>query len=124
MAVATRQVQEKYGIVSASTIKGEDVVNRKDEKLGKIDELMIDAKEGRVAYAVLSFSGKYFAIPWSALEFANTEKKLILDVDKKKLEAAPGFDKKDTWPDFADQTWGGQVHKYYGQKPYWEQQSR
>jgi len=120
MGASTRKPQEKYGVVSASTIKGEAVVNRQDEKLGKIDELMIDAKEGRVAYAVLSFSGKYFAMPWSAFEFANTEQKLILDVDKKKLEAAPGFDKKDKWPDFADRSWGGEIHKYYGRKPYWE----
>ena len=55
MATSTRKVQEKYGVVLASKIIGEAVVNRQDESLGKIHELVIDAKDGRLAYAVLSF---------------------------------------------------------------------
>jgi len=126
MEKSTRQVQEMYGVVSASKIIGEAVVNHQDESLGKIHELVIDAKEGRLAYAVLSFGGfigmgnKLFAVPWTAFEFSNTENKLILNVDKKKLEAAPGFDKDAKWPDFADRTWGGDIYRYYGYKPYWQ----
>lgn len=118
--VTTRKSQEMYGVVPASKIIGEAVINRADEKLGKIRELVIDANAGHLAYAVLDFDSKHFAIPWSAFEFANTEHKLILDVDQDKLKAAPGFDKDDAFPDFADRTWGGDVHKYYGSRPYWE----
>jgi len=102
-----------------TTIKGESVINREDEKLGKIDELMIDANSGHLAYAVLSFSGNHYAVPWSAFEFANTEKKLILNVDQEKLKAAPGFEKNGPWPDFADRAWGDEIHKYYSSRPYW-----
>jgi PRC-barrel domain len=115
-----------YGVVSASKIIGETVENPQQEKLGKIHELVIDASEGRVAYAVLSFGGflgmgnKLFAMPWKAFEFSSTENKLILNVDKKKLEAAPGFDKDAKWPDFADKTWGASIYKYYGYDPYWK----
>jgi hypothetical protein len=125
MATASRQTQEMYGVVWASKVIGEAVVNRKDESLGKIHELVIDAREGRLAYAVLSFGGfigmgnKLFAVPWTAFEFSNTENKLIFDVDKKKLEAAPGFDKDAKWPDFADRSWGDDIHRFYGRKPYW-----
>lgn len=121
-----RKTAEKYGVVSAETIIGEAVVNRQNENLGKIHGLMIDAKEGRIAYAVLSSGGflgmgnRLFAMPWGALEFSNTEEKLILDVDKDKLKAAPGFDKDEEWPDFADRSWGSQVHDYYGSEPYWK----
>lgn len=121
-----RKTAEKYGVVSAETIIGEAVVNRQNEDLGNIHGLMIDAKEGRIAYAVLSSGGllgmgnRLFAMPWDALEFSNTEEKLILDVDKDKLEAAPGFDKDEAWPDFADRSWGAQVHGYYGFEPYWK----
>jgi sporulation protein YlmC with PRC-barrel domain len=115
-----------YGVALASKIIGEAVVNREDESLGKIHELVIDATEGRLAYAVLSFGGfmgmknKLFAMPWEAFEFSNTENKLILNVDKEKLESAPGFDKEAKWPDFADRTWGQEVYEYYGHKPYWD----
>ena len=124
--MAVRNTAEMYGVVSASKIIGETVVDRHNDKLGKIHELVIDAKEGRLAYAVLSFGGfmgmgnKLFALPWSAFEFANTENKLILNVDKEKLKAAPGFDQDAKWPDFADKAWGHSIYKYYGCDPYWK----
>ena len=126
MEPSTRLSETMFGVVSASKIIGEEVVNRQNENLGKIQELVIDAREGRMAYAVLSFGGfmglgnKLFAMPWKAFEFSTTENKLILDVDKKKLEAAPGFDKDSPWPDFADRTWGGKIYDYYGFAPYWK----
>ena len=46
------------------------------------------------------------------------EKHFVLDVDKKLLERAPGFD-PEHWPNMADPTWGAEVSSYYGAKPYW-----
>lgn len=116
--VTTRKSQEVYGVVPASKIIGEEVVTRDDEKLGKIRELVIDAHEGHLAYAVLAFGDKQIAIPWNAFEFANTEHKLILDVDPAKLHDAPGFDKNDGWPNFVDSTWTDKGQKHYGAQPY------
>lgn len=62
---------------------------------------------------------KLFAVPWDALKVDEDRKCFILDVDKAKLENAPGFD-KDNWPDMADQTWGTQIYSFYGRTPYWE----
>ena len=126
MQVAVRNTAEMYGVVAASRIIGEAVVNRQNDDLGKIHELVIDAKEGRVAYAVLSFSGfmglgnKLFALPWRAFEFAKSGNKLILNVDKAKLEADPGFDQAAEWPDFADRTWGNSIDNYFGYDPCWK----
>jgi len=126
MEVSTKKSEVKYGVVSASRIIGEAVVNRQDENLGKIHELVFDAHDGRLAYAVLSFGGfmgmgnKLFAMPWKAFEFAKTENKLVLNVDKEKLKTAPGFDQDAKWPDFADRTWGSTIYKYYGYEPYWK----
>jgi len=55
--VAKRHSASKYGAVTASKIVGEPVVNRHNEDLGKIHELVIDPKEGHVAYAVLASGG-------------------------------------------------------------------
>ena len=74
------------------------------KKLGEIKDLVIDPEEGGVEYAVLEFGGfvgigdKYFAVPWEALQLHQTNKKLLLDVHKKELKDAPGFD-KNNWPD-------------------------
>jgi sporulation protein YlmC with PRC-barrel domain len=111
-------------VLLADTLTGEKVVNRQKEDLGQIEHLMIDMEKGRVAYAVLSFGGflgmgdKLFAIPWSALAIDTGQKQFILDVDRKALERAPGFD-KDHWPNMADRAWGAEVFTYYGAKPYW-----
>jgi sporulation protein YlmC with PRC-barrel domain len=112
-------------VLSASTLAGDKVRNAAGEDLGKVDEIMIDIPSGKVAYAVLSFGGilrmgnKLFAVPWSALQVDEDEKCLVLNVDKQTLENAPGFD-KDNWPDMADAAWGGEVFRYYGATPYWE----
>jgi len=50
------------------------VVNRQDENLGNIHELVIDVKDGRLVYVVLSIGdlpgmvNKLFALPWKAFE--------------------------------------------------------
>lgn len=125
MQDVSNRTTQKYGVVSASKVIGEAVTNRQDENLGKIQELVFDAKSGRLTYAVLSFGGflgmgnKLFALPWGSLDFSATENKLVLDVDKEKLKAAPGFDADAKWPDFADRAWGSSIHTYYGQAPYW-----
>ena len=113
-------------VLAASTLAGDSVQNSAGEDLGKVDEIMIDIPTGRVAYAVLSFGGvlgignKLFAVPWSSLQVDEDEKCLILNVDKKLLENAPGFD-KDNWPDMGDTAWRSEIFKYYGATPYWEE---
>jgi sporulation protein YlmC with PRC-barrel domain len=115
------------GMVRASKMIGMNIQDPSDKKLGDVDDVVVDDTSGRVAYVVLSFGGflgmgdKLFAIPWHALrpDFKNADK-MVLDVPKDKLQAAPGFDKKN-WPNMADRTWGEEVHKYYGQRPYWDE---
>jgi sporulation protein YlmC with PRC-barrel domain len=113
--------------LSASSLIGDNVKNPHGEDLGKIEEIMIDTDNGRVAYAVLSFGGflgigdKLFAIPWDALQVAPEEKAFVINIDKETLENAPGFD-KDNWPQTppGDDDWLTSVYNYYDTTPYWE----
>jgi len=111
-------------VLAADTLTGDKVVNRQKEDIGTIEHLMIDVKKGRLAYAILSFGGflgmgdKLFAIPWGALAVDSSEEQFILDIDRKVLEGAPGFDKAH-WPNMADRAWGEELCTYYGAKPYW-----
>jgi sporulation protein YlmC with PRC-barrel domain len=113
-------------VLAASTLDGDKVRNSSGDTLGKLDQIMIDIPSGKIAYAVLTFGGvlgmgnKLFAVPWNALTVDEDEKCLILDVDKKTLENAPGFD-KDNWPDMSDTNWGTEVNRYYGTDPYWQE---
>jgi sporulation protein YlmC with PRC-barrel domain len=112
-------------VMAASTLQGDDVVNAAGDKLGTLDEIMLDVPSGRIAYAVLSSGGflgigdKLFAIPWRALTLDADNECFVLDVSKERLEQAPGFD-KDDWPSMADESWAREVHTYYRARPYWE----
>lgn len=111
-------------VMSASTLEGDEIVNRQGEKLGTLEEIMLDVSSGRIAYAVLSTGGflgmgdKLFAVPWQALTLDTDNECFILDVDKDRLQNAPGFD-KNHWPAMADQRWASELHTYYGTRPYW-----
>ncbi|CAN5836400.1 hypothetical protein BH20GEM1_BH20GEM1_14580 [soil metagenome] len=111
--------------LSATTMIGDKVVNGYGEDLGKIEELMIDLETSRVAYAVLSFGGllgigdKLFAIPLEALRLDAENHRFVLDVDRERLEQAPGFD-KDEWPKADDLEYRTEIFAFYGHDTYWE----
>lgn len=110
-------------LMGADTLIGNDVYNHNEEDLGDIKEIMLDVRSGRVSYAVLSFGGflnmgeKLFAVPWNALTLDTVNKRFVLNVDKERLENAPGFD-KDNWPNMADESWATEIHSFYGTKPF------
>ena len=85
---------------------------------------MLDVRGGRIAYAVLAVGGvlgigeKFFAIPWRSLTLDTDNKQFILDVDKERLQNAPGFD-KEHWPSMADPRWATSIYEYYDTPPYW-----
>ena len=115
------------GLMGANTLIGNDVFNEQYEDLGKVMEIMLDMRSGRVAYAVLSFGGflgmgnKLFAVPWSALTLDTKNKRFVMNTQKMQLEKAPGFD-ADNWPNMADPTWKKDVHAYYGITPHADEQ--
>jgi sporulation protein YlmC with PRC-barrel domain len=109
-------------LLSATTITGDDVVNMQQEKLGKIQDVMLDMTRGQIRYAVLASGGflgmgdRLFAIPWKALKLDKDNKRFMLDVALDRLKDAPGFD-KDQWPNMADANWNATVESYFGQQP-------
>ncbi|MDZ7750603.1 MAG: PRC-barrel domain-containing protein [Gammaproteobacteria bacterium] len=115
---ATDDAQGGPTMLSASSITGDEVCNMQDETLGKIQDIMLDTRDGSVRYAVLASGGflgvgdRLFAIPWKALKQDKRNKRFMLDVDADRLKNAPGFD-KDNWPNMADASWNSSVESYY-----------
>ena len=116
-------------VYRTSDIMNADVENPQGEDLGKIADVVIDPVDGSIVYAVLSAGGflglgeKYFAVPWSAFQAEADQEaeieRLIVDVNKEKLENAQGFD-RNNWPNMANPEWGQSTHAYYGQQDAWE----
>ena len=57
-------------MISSEKVEGTAVYNTAGEKLGSIDDLMIDKLNGQVRYAVLEFGGTdRDSIPWQMLKY-------------------------------------------------------
>ena len=95
----------------ASSLIGMQVRNQNDEKLGEIEDVVIDLSSAKVSYAVLDAGGvlkdKLFAVPLNAFTPGADYSYLILHADKSKMEAAQGFDKA-SWPSVSNPTWGAE----------------
>jgi sporulation protein YlmC with PRC-barrel domain len=111
-------------VMAASTLNGNKVVSSDGQRVGKITDIMLDVRSGRIAYAVLSTGGflgigdTLHAIPWSALTLDTIDKCFVVDISAQRIKDEPGFD-KDHWPSMADAKWGTTVHEYYKREPYW-----
>jgi sporulation protein YlmC with PRC-barrel domain len=111
-------------IMAAATLDGNEVMSSDGEHVGKISDIMLDVRNGRIAYAVLSEGGflgmgsTLHAIPWSALTLDTDEKCFVVDITAQRLKDDAGFD-KDHWPMMADARWGTSTHSYYNRQPYW-----
>jgi len=114
--------QTNASSIPASRVNGTAVYNTAGERLGDIDDVMIEKQTGQVVYAVMSFGGflgigdKHWPLPWSALNYDTSKEGFVVDLDKKKLENAPSYDEDDfRWtPDY-----GRSVDRYYGAPSYW-----
>jgi len=91
-------------LLTATSIMGDKVFNRRNEKLGDIKDIMIDITEGKIEYLIIEFGGflgvgeKFFAVPFRLLAVDTVKEAFILDQKKEVLAKAPGFD-KDHWPE-------------------------
>jgi sporulation protein YlmC with PRC-barrel domain len=96
-----------HRFLRASAVLQGSIANARGQLLGDIKDMVLDTAAGKVTYAVLGFGGviglgeKLFAIPWPELQESRGLGTFTLDVDKKVLQEAPGFD-KNHWPQTAE----------------------
>jgi sporulation protein YlmC with PRC-barrel domain len=100
-----------------SQLIGKTVENPQGDKLGKIEDVVVDFNTGRVSYCVLSVehklfaTPKYLAVPLTAMQPGSDGTSLILNADKDKVAQAEGFD-RNNWPSVSNPAWGAQ--------PFWQ----
>lgn len=111
-------------LLSASAIKGIKVSDIENTGIGEIIDVMIDTSTGYVEYVVLSVNSgfpnkgnKYFAAPLRAFSRDEDHEKWRLDINKKRLESAPGFD-EDNWPTGTQTEFLDVMYKYYDVEPH------
>jgi len=110
--------------VNVSQVLHARVLDRSGQKIGDVEDIIVEPTSGKAEFAVIKLSGdladngKYTPVPFSLLKFSDTQKKdifghrdLILQTDRDKLMSASRFSTK-TWPERV--SWGQDVYAYYG----------
>lgn len=107
----------------ASKVIGMNLMNQQDEKVGSVEDLIVDLNDRRVVAVIISSGGflgianELSVVPPSALQ-VNTEGKAFTgNFTKEQLTNAPRFQGTD-YPDFNDRTFLRNVYEVYQAKPY------
>lgn len=104
--------------ISSDKVQGTKVYNADGDKLGSIDDLVIDKRSGLVRYAALEFGGflgmgkERYPVPWSMLTYDTNKDGYVVPLQKTQLEGAPRYE-SDKRPDYSDD-YGRRVYDYYG----------
>lgn len=126
MVKQPRTRAEPPRILSVGGLTGVPVVSLRQEKLGRVEEIMIDTGCRRVTYAILSFGAlggmgdRLFPVPWHLLRLDSQGEQFILQLVRERLKTAPGFSPRD-WPRMSDRQWAREIHEFYSERPYWEE---
>jgi sporulation protein YlmC with PRC-barrel domain len=99
-----------------SRILGSEVRTKFGEKIGDIRDIVLDDR-GAIRLAIVSTGGflgvgdRLHAVPWDLLAPGPKDDR-ILDIDKARLQAAPGFTSR-TWPNLGDERWLADNRRFY-----------
>lgn len=115
---------ETVSLISAGKVQGTPVYNTQGESLGEVEDVMIDKRSGKIAYAVMSFGGflglgnDYHPLPWNTLKYDTRQDGYVVGLTKRQLEAAPRFARDDN-PAWGNRAFEQSIHDYYRAPPYW-----
>ncbi len=104
--------------ISSDKVEGTSVYNLAGDKLGSVDDLVIDKHSGQVRYAVLEFGGflgmgtDRYPLPWNMLKYDSAKEGYVVPVDKAKLDNAPRYADGDMPAYTTD--YNKRVNGYYG----------
>jgi hypothetical protein len=115
-------VKDTHSLIASDRVEGTRVYGADGKHIGSIERLILGKRDGRVAYAVLSFGGflgighDHYPLPWDKLSYDTQLDGYRIDLTKEQIEGAPSYaDDDDSW--YNDN--GRRVYDYYGVPPYW-----
>ena len=87
--------------ILASKVKGTTVYNDAGDKIGTVEDVVLDKTSNRIMFAALGFGGvlgigeKYYPIPWSLLDYSEAKGGYVVPLSKERIQNAPAYDLKD-----------------------------
>jgi len=92
-----QQSHHHHHLIASDRVEGTVVYNPAGDRLGTIQNFMVDKVSGRAEFAVMQFGGlfglgaDYYPIPWSLLTFDPERGGYVVDLDKTRLDQAPHY---------------------------------
>ncbi len=83
--------------IAADRVQGAAIYNTTGDKLGLIDDIVINKKTGDIAYAIISTGGflglgsRYHPLPWSMLNYDSKLEGYVVPVEPAQLEITPAY---------------------------------
>ena len=111
--------------ILASKVKGTPVYNTSGEKVGTVEDVVLDKTSNNIMFAVLGSGGvlgvgeKYRPIPWSVLDYDPKMGGYVVPMDRDRLDKAPAYRMEDlTLHDGAAVR--NETFSYYKVPAFWE----
>lgn len=110
-----------HDVISSDRVEGTAVYNTAGDRLGSVDDLMIDKRSGQVRYVALEFGGflgmgtDRYPIPWAMLKYDVEKGGYVVPLDKAKLDGAPRYPENEV-PAYTSE-YGRSVDGHYGPYP-------
>lgn len=110
--------EETAFLIASDKVEGTAVYGPDNDKIGRIENLMIDKFSGHVDYAVLSFGGflgmgtDHYPLPWSMLKYDEKRGGYRVNITREQLENAPRYHEDEAW-DWASPDYTQQIDTHY-----------
>lgn len=81
--------------IRAKKVIGTDVKDTSGDKIGTVEDLVLDKQSNSILFAVVGFGGvlkmgeKYHPLPWAALNYDEDEDAYVVPYTKDELKQAP-----------------------------------
>lgn len=105
--------------IRASKLIGVSAQTKDGEKLGQLQDLIVNPKTGEVRFAILGqttgTSAILVPVPWQAIN-VRSEREFTLNVDRKKLQSAPTL-QQDRYSDMENPDYVIRIYRFYELEP-------
>jgi sporulation protein YlmC with PRC-barrel domain len=111
--------------IRAKKVLGTKVKDTSGQKIGEVEDVMLDKESNNIMFAVVGFGGflgiaeKYHPIPWSALAYDEDENAYVVNYTKEQLQAAPAAS-IDELTGTDGQRFRDRTYAYYKEPRYWD----
>lgn len=110
--------------ICASKVIGTNVKDPSGNKIGTVQDIVLDKQANRIMFAVVGFGGflgmgeKYHPIPWASLDYQPEHDGYVVNFTEEQLRAAPA-DSIDALTADGGVAYRNRSYEYYNTPRYW-----